>query len=196
MSTKQQILEGARTEFQRNGFAGARMQAISETSGVNKALLHYHFKSKEELFRAVLLQSFAELLPRVLELLGSEMSLQEKLKAVVEFYISQVTKNPELPLFVMTELHRDKNFIKQNIKQVKGFPPNFVQQVNDAVKRGELIACEPGDVIANLMGLCIMPFVARPLLQHMTQKSDDEFMEFIEKRKQHVTELLLRGLFV
>lgn len=53
-ATRQRLLEAAREEFQRHGFAGGRVDAIAESAGVNKRLIYAHFESKAGLFDAVL----------------------------------------------------------------------------------------------------------------------------------------------
>jgi len=51
--TKLKILRAAKTEFANKGFNGARMSSIAAIAGINQALLHYHFESKENLYRSI-----------------------------------------------------------------------------------------------------------------------------------------------
>ena len=69
-NTEQQILDGAHTVFLRHGTSGARMQDIAAEAGVNQALLHYYFRSKERLSEAVFRRAAAQLLPRVIGVMG------------------------------------------------------------------------------------------------------------------------------
>lgn len=195
MTTKERIIKGAREVFQRHGFAGTKMQVIADTCGVNKALLHYHFGTKQELFHAILQQSFAELMPVVFQVLNADTPLKQKLKNFVSLYLENIIKNPELPLFVITELQRNPSFIKKRLKQQRSFPPLIEQQVREAVERGEMIRAEPADIKADLLGLCIFPFIARPIIQHLSGKSNDEYKQFLLERSKHVSELLVNGLF-
>jgi AcrR family transcriptional regulator len=48
--TKDKILVAALDEFAKKGFAGTRVDQIAQAAGVNKAMIYYHFASKEELF--------------------------------------------------------------------------------------------------------------------------------------------------
>ena len=52
--TREAILAAAEEAFAASGFAGATTRAVAERAGVNVATLHYHFGSKERLYRAVL----------------------------------------------------------------------------------------------------------------------------------------------
>ena len=63
--TEQRILEAAQQVFTRDGFDGARMQEIAETAGINKALLHYYFRSKKRLFEKVLEEKMRAFLPEI-----------------------------------------------------------------------------------------------------------------------------------
>ena len=56
INKKGRILEAAKKEFAEKGLEGARMEAIAGRAGVNKALLHYHYSSKENLYKEVLVQ--------------------------------------------------------------------------------------------------------------------------------------------
>ena len=82
--TEQRILEAAHAVFVRRGTAGARMQEIAQEAAVNQALLHYYFRSKERLAEAVFRRAAGELLPRVIDVLGSDAAIEEKVARVVD----------------------------------------------------------------------------------------------------------------
>src|SRR6476659_7741570 len=83
LHTEQRILDAARTVFIRHGTAGARMQEIALEAGVNQALLHYYFRSKERLAQAVFQQLAQRLFPALIETLASDLSLDEKIERLV-----------------------------------------------------------------------------------------------------------------
>jgi AcrR family transcriptional regulator len=64
-ATRGKLLEAARDEFQRNGFAGGRIDAIADRAGVNKRLIYAHFNSKAELFDVVLADNVARVAANV-----------------------------------------------------------------------------------------------------------------------------------
>ena len=102
MTTKEKIIQGATDVFLKKGYTGARMQEIADNCGLNKALLHYHFGTKEVLFKAILTTAFMKLMPMVFASLNSDKPLREKLETTVSLYFDGISKNPALPLFVMT----------------------------------------------------------------------------------------------
>jgi len=196
MKTKDKIIVAAKAEFQQKGLAGARMQEIADRCGINKALLHYHFNSKDELFRAVLIAGIADVFPVLMGTLNATMPLREKLQSVIRLYIDQLSQNPELPRFVLNELAQNPNFIATHFQGLQARPTVFVAQIEAAVQAGEIRSTEPFQLIASLVGLCVFPFMGKPMIQFMSGKNEKEFKQFIEDRKAHVEMLLLDGLFL
>src|SRR5262245_25400754 len=82
--TEQRILDAAHAVFVRRGTAGARMQEIAAEAGVNGALLHYYFKTKERLSQAVFSRAARRLLPSVVEIMASDRELDEKVALVIQ----------------------------------------------------------------------------------------------------------------
>src|SRR6201991_2963463 len=115
--TKERILEAARNVFVHKGMFGARMQDIADEAGINKALLHYYFKSKEKLFEEVLREAAIKLFPRINEIFTSDDSLFTKIELFCEEYITVVLENPYLPLFVLNEMNQDPVYFINKIKE-------------------------------------------------------------------------------
>ena len=78
-NTEQIILKAARKVFTHKGFDGARMQEIADEAGINKALLHYYFRSKDKLFEAIFKEVITTFFPRIISVLTSDLSLFEKI---------------------------------------------------------------------------------------------------------------------
>src|SRR5688572_31479086 len=102
--TEQRILEAARAVFIRRGTAGARMQEIAAEAGVNQALLHYYFRTKDRLAQAVFREAAGRLVPAAMRVLGSDLSLGDKVEGFVHLYIDTVRESPFLPGYVLAEL--------------------------------------------------------------------------------------------
>src|SRR5215475_13062499 len=81
--TEQRILDAAHAVFVRSGTAGARTQEIAKEAGVNSALLHYYFRTKERLAQAVFARAAGQLFPAVLRILGSDAPLDDKVAQVI-----------------------------------------------------------------------------------------------------------------
>ena len=78
-NTEQKILESARNIFHKKGLSGSRMQEIADKAGINKAMLHYYYSSKDKLFDAVFQEAIKRIFPEISKLLNEEMPLFEKI---------------------------------------------------------------------------------------------------------------------
>jgi len=92
--TEQRILDAAEHVFARAGYAGARTKEIADAAGVTKAMIHYYFDSKEQLFRAVLDRILFELIKLVQEVTSLETSRAARLDSFIRGFFDYVTRHP------------------------------------------------------------------------------------------------------
>ena len=196
-TTEQKILDAAKRVFFQKGMAGARMQDIANEAGINKALLHYYFRSKENLHEVIFQQAFGTMMPKVAEIFGREGAFEEKLRAFVDVYISMALSNPFLPMFVLGEMHSGADSIvkKHFLANMQQLPFQKIRQdIQDAAKRGEIMPIEPVQLMLNVMALCLFPFIARPLFQTINQLSDAQYEKLLKARKKEVADFILRSI--
>jgi TetR/AcrR family transcriptional regulator len=193
--TEAKIFEAARTVFHTQGFEGARMQEIADRAGINKAMLHYYYRSKDKLFEAVFRDAAAHVLPRVIGILREDVPLRDKLERLVHAYIDLISANPHLPAFIIQELRRNPEGLSRYVgEQTEGLYPRLAQQIEGAVARGEIRPIAPAHLLANVVALCVFPFIARPMLQAVTGLDDAAYAAFLEARKQEVITFLFAAL--
>lgn len=194
-NTEQRILEAAKKIFIVKGRDGARMQEIADEAGINKSLLHYYYRSKDKLFDAVLTEAFKGILPDVAALMTGDKSVFEKIRLFAASYIESINQNPLLPNFVIHELSRDPMTIVCLIKSSGINPLSFINQVQEEIKEGKINPIDPFHLIVNMISMCIFPFVARPILQHVVFNGDNEiFDSFIEQRKTEIPEFIINSI--
>src|SRR5690554_5197668 len=119
--TEGQILNAAENVFQKKGMDGARMQEIADEAGINKAMLHYYYRSKQLLFEAVFTNAFSLLAPQLNKILNDDSSIEDKVKNFTHNYISFIAKHPYLPNFIIQEMNRNPKFFDK-IQQNTAFP--------------------------------------------------------------------------
>ncbi|PYR76801.1 MAG: hypothetical protein DMF87_17350 [Acidobacteria bacterium] len=90
--TEQRILDAAHAVFVRRGTAGARTQEIAKEAGVNSALLHYYFRTKDRLAAAVFQRATGQLMPVVIRILGSDLEIEQKVEQVIDVERTRVFK--------------------------------------------------------------------------------------------------------
>jgi TetR/AcrR family transcriptional regulator len=199
-NTEEQIFEAAKKVFTQKGFEGARMQEIAEEAGLNKALLHYYYRTKEKLFDAIFAQVFKNFFPRVFSFMGSDKTLFEKIELFVEVYIDLISKNKFIPIFIIGELNRNPDRIvdllghKSGLLESNAFG-NFAKQVEEEIKNGTIRPIKPEHLIVNIVGLSIFPIIARPILQGIIFQNDKKaFQNFLSERKKVVAEFIIQAI--
>ncbi len=194
-STEQKILEAAKQVFMEKGIDGARMQDIADKAGINKALLHYYFRSKEKLFEMIFMEEARKFLPKVTSIMVSELTLFEKVEKFVGEYIDTLLQNPLLPIFILNEINRNP---KEAIKKIFGNQRPPIDKVDELiaklVKKGEIKPIKGYELMVNMVSLCIFPFLARPMVQWVTKTTDEEFLKLMELRKKTVVKFVLDSI--
>jgi len=194
-NNEQKILEAAKTVFQRKGMTGARMQEIADEAGINKALLHYYYRSKQMLFEAVFFQAFSLIAPKLGAVLNSEIALFDKIKHFTKGYINFAMAHPYLPKFIIQELNQNPEFAEKLI-QHNSFPniDIFKNQIETAVKNGKIRAISPEQLFINIMSLTVFPFIGAPLLKGFTKLDEADFKVLIEERKTMVADFIINAI--
>ncbi|MFT3846992.1 MAG: TetR/AcrR family transcriptional regulator [Lacibacter sp.] len=196
-STEERILNAARKEFVANGLAGARMQEIADKAGINKALLHYYFRSKEKLFEKVFIEAMSAFLPRINAIFNSELELLEKVKAFCSEYIDKITENPFIPLFVMNEINKQpEEFVKNMWGSTKPNMKKLLLQIEDAVEKKQIRPIHPAHLMMNVIGMCIFPFIGKPIVQMVMNVSEKQFAQLMQERKTLIPEFVWQSIKV
>jgi TetR/AcrR family transcriptional regulator len=200
---EQRILEAAHRVFLRHGSAGARTQEIADEAGVNKALLHYYFRTKERLAAAVFHRAAAKLMPPVIATLASDATLEDKVRRVVEIELDVLLRHPYLPGYIISELTHNPARAKQFLAALSGVPLEEIvsgpleivgRQIRAAARAGHIRAIAPDEFILNLLSLCIFPFAARPMVQTVLHLDDEGFTRLIARRRRELPTFFLEAL--
>lgn len=182
--TEQKIFEAARYVFQRKGLEGARMQEIADNANIHKSMLHYYYRSKELLFQKVYQLSIMKVMPEIVSLLNEDVSLELKIRKFVAKYIETIQANPDIPLFILHELNKDPNRLKQFIMgQVGKKVEPFLDELRQAAKEGRVVSMPPEQILVNILSLTVFPFIGRPIIQMILGYEGKEFDRFIEERR-------------
>ena len=195
-NTEQRIIEAAQKIFQTKGLAGARMQEIADEAGINKAMLHYYFRTKEKLFDYIFKIASKKIFPRIMQVLSVDSPLEDKIRAFVSEYITFVQAHPYLPLFIIQELSCSPDRLIAIMTEAKTGHniKGFQDQINSEVAQGKIKPIKAEHLIVNMLALVVFPFAAKPLIQFIMGKSEDDYQAFIEERKITVSEFVLNAI--
>jgi AcrR family transcriptional regulator len=201
--TETKILDAAHAVFLRAGTAGARMQEIADEAGVNKALLHYYFRSKERLAAAVFERVARGLFARLGMIAMANVDLEAKVRRIIAVYLDEFTQTPYAPGYLICEMNQNPDRAAQLLTllaPMNGAGPGIpflgalADQIEDRVTAGLMRPIPPRQFLTNLVSLCVFPFAARPMVCAVFHMDDAGFREFIEERKATLPDVFLNSL--
>lgn len=198
--TEEKILISAKKVFYQKGLKGARMQEIADDAGVNKAMLHYYFRSKEKLFDKVFEQSVKSVTPMLMNVFLEHSDLNTKVARLVEMLIDLFLEEPYLSNFIVNELSQNPEKLFLNVLDYEGgligkIIPLINEQIQVEIEKGNVKAgIRPAELIVNIMSLCLLPIMAQTVLQKTLDIDDERMKRFMVKRKQTVTQFVLDAI--
>lgn len=182
-NTAGKIREAARKLFTNKGFGRTTTRDIANEAGINLALLNYYFGSKEELFHEIMFEVVQGFMEQMQVLLNDEHSFEEKVSLFVENYFALLRKQPDLPIFMLSEMRNhpmelaEKLGIAQFLREAA-----FFRELNQRCPEG----IPPVQFFINLISLTVFPFVAKPMILAATGLGETQFDQVIEQRKKLV----------
>jgi TetR/AcrR family transcriptional regulator len=195
INTEYRILDAAKEVFLSKGFDGARMQEIADTAGINKALLHYYFRSKEKLFEAVFEEVLQHLGPVILEFVNEPIPLEVKVWRFVDNYIEIIKKNPKMPLFILNELRvnpgRVLNYL--NIGLLMNVD-SLQKQLNQETEKGGFKWVDARHFMVNMISMTLFPFIGKPLIEKILNIEDADWNEFLNERKKIIPQTIMNWI--
>lgn len=196
--TEKLVLEAAMKVFTQKGYAAARMDDIAKEANINRALLHYYFRGKDKLFDLIFEQKVKEFFSGLGQILFSDRKLEDVIREMVKHEITLIVANPYLPLFVLQELQQSPERLLNHAK-ASGMSPNLILKrfsvlVNDAIRSKTINKIEPGQLLINIMSLCIYPMIAKPVLKSVLELDDKKFDNMMAQRIAQVSEFILLSI--
>ncbi len=185
-TTEKKIKEAARKIFHQKGYAATKTRDIAEEAGINLALLNYYFRSKRNLFDLVMAESFGQFFFSIRSILNDESTtLGQKIDVFAKVYINLLNDNPNLPIFVLSEIQANPEWFQKalglNKKMISSSA--LFRQIQEHLKKVGKEHINAFHVVLNMLAMTIFPFVGRPVLVKLTGMDDAAFHDFVNERK-------------
>jgi AcrR family transcriptional regulator len=180
--TEEKIIASAEKLFYQKGKAGTSMQDIADDAGINRTLLNYYFRSKDQLFEAVFRKALSGFVPDLAALMNTDLSFESYVPALVEKIIDTMLENPHIPIFILQELSSNPKRMPQIIKEMGIDPARTINKMGADFP--SIDGMDPRQVILNLISLCIFPFAAKPVVLDILYEGDNEaYIAAMKERK-------------
>ena len=198
-SKEQQILAAAEQEFLTRGYDGARTTSIAQAAGVTHAMLHYYFRTKEQLFERIVDEKFETMSHSMFAIMGDpSLPIVERIKGGIEAHFDFVAQNPLLPRFVINEIISRPERYDVLYKRVGAIIDNVYRglqsEINRSAERGEIERVDIKMLFISIMSLNIFTFLAYPFMEQIMGELMVNRERFLAERKAENIETILRRI--
>lgn len=190
------ILNAALREFADNGIAGARLQTIADNSGVTKAMIHYYFNSKGNLFNEVFREAYGVVMAGLLDILEADDALFKKIERFVDEATERFHEEPAFTDFIMNALNRNPGNTVALMNDLMDYDAGiFERQLEEAASAYEIAPVEAWQVILNMLSVCMFPYAGRRFMSELlNMESEEQYLERIRQRKGLATDTIINWL--
>ena len=194
--TEEKIFEAATEVFVNKGMDGARMQDIASHAGINKALLHYYFRTKDHLFNAVFEMIARKVLKKFAPVFDDNLSLEDKIRFFFQEHITFLQENPKLPGFILNEINRDPVRVKKLLNNIdfESLWQKLYEQHKDELDKYNINQASLPQIMVSIAALSVFPFAARGLIEGILGKLGIDFNDYIEQRKEFAADFVIRAI--
>ena len=197
--TETAIFRAALTVFARKGKDGARMQEIADEAGINKALLHYYYRSKDGLYEAVFTQVMGHFMSSVERELDGDRPFRDVLRHIIDTYIDEHRAHPGVAQLWMQENLNGapvaRTFLQRQMEEGRETTlARIVRRIARAVEDGEIRPVDPLHTFISVLGASVFFFLGMPTISVLRPDIAENPDITAERRKEHVFDLIYHGL--
>jgi TetR/AcrR family transcriptional regulator len=194
--TEERIFDAATDVFIEKGMDGARMQDIADRAGINKALLHYYYRTKDHLFNAVYEMIAGQMFKKFGPVLDENLTLEQKIRFFLREHITFLQKNPKLPSFILNEIHRNPDRIRKLIQRIdiNKLWNTLESQHREELKRYNITKENLPQFMTTIAGMSVFPFAAKPIIASIMEKMGYNFDDYIEHRKEYAADFIINAI--
>jgi TetR/AcrR family transcriptional regulator len=182
--TEKLIKEKAKILFFQKGLLNATTQEIADEAGVNRALIHYYFRSREQMLDILLDETLQEKKQRVKSILSSDLPFREKIAYYIDAVVDYGLTYPYLENFIISETARHPDKIRDFCSRDKVKSSDLIrQQLEAEISKKKIAPISPEHFMVNLSALCNYPLLAKSVLQTIHGMTDAAYRKFLIERK-------------
>jgi TetR/AcrR family transcriptional regulator len=189
--TERLIKQTAKQVFFQKGLINATTQEIADEAGVNRALIHYYFRSCEHLRDEVYQEAIAETRAKIQAIFDSPLTLRQKISRYLDVFIDRNLDYPYIQNFIITEVTKNPERTQEIFsKKREGFKKNILPQLNEEIANGTIAPISLDHFMTNLMSMCSYPLIAKPIIQNVFGFDNKEYRNFMKERKRIIYRVL------
>jgi TetR/AcrR family transcriptional regulator len=188
--TEQLIKDTARSIFFGEGRFNATTQEIADAAGVNRTLINYYFRSRDNLFNTVFEDAQKQEHERTEAIVFSTKPLKEKILDYLNLYFEQSKEYPYLEIYMVTQMNQ--GCVYKDHESMNRMLDKFYLEIAVEMDKGNIKKMRPEQFLLNFISLTCFPVSMRPLLQETMGFTQEGFDRLIEERKEIIMDLLFK----
>jgi TetR/AcrR family transcriptional regulator len=189
--TEKLIKETAKNIFFKKGHLHATTQEIADAAGVNRALIHYYFRSRELLLDQVFREAIAESRTKINEIFSSALPFKKKISRYLDVFIDRNVDFPYMQNFIITEVTTNPERAQEFLQgKREGFSKTILPQLNEEIANGKIAPISMEHFMTNVMSMCSYPLIAKPIIQNVFGFDDKGYRDFLRERKNIIYRVL------
>lgn len=195
---EEQILLVAKELFMQNGYEGVSTTQVAKAVGCNQALVHYYYRTKQNLFKIICQQEIQKMLKILADIPQEDISFENFIEKIIEAQIGFLKNNPDAPFFIIGELRHNSEVLKMMKELFSEFGKEIVGKIRMFVQmkqsKGELNDVSVEDLLIDIVSLDVMSFVGQVLFTQILEMDSQTQEAFLERRKTHIKKLILSSI--
>jgi AcrR family transcriptional regulator len=194
--TEEKIFDAATVVFEEEGLSGARMQNIADRAGINKALLHYYFRTKDHLFEAVFTKLAQKMFMKFSPIFEKNLSLEDKIRFFFKEHISFMQQNPKLPGFIINEINHNPHRIQKLLRNIdfKRLWSVIQEQHSHELFKYNITEENLPQIMTTIASLSVFPFAAKGIIEVAFDNFGVDFDKYVEERKIFAAEFVIKSI--
>jgi AcrR family transcriptional regulator len=195
---EEQILLVAKELFMQNGYEGVSTTQVAKAVGCNQALVHYYYRTKQNLFKIICQQEIQKMLKILVDIPQEDISFEDFIENIIEAQIGFLKNNPDAPFFIIGELRHNSEVLKMMRELFSEFGKEILSKIRMFVEmkqsKGELNDVSVEDLLIDIVSLDVMSFVGQVLFTQILEMDSQTQEAFLERRKTHIKKLILSSI--
>lgn len=194
LSTKEKIAEAAIRVFTRKGYDGTKTRDIADEAGINVATLHYHHKSKDELFSLVARSAMSEFVEIYYDVFKPGNSLKEIVHGFVDGFTDLFIRKPHVATFCLVESERNPDGFKEII-DFRASSIVLAEELERLTAAGEIRTISVQGFTSALVGMTIYPFITKGTVLYAGEYDEAQFLAFVEEQRRIIPAMIFGYLY-
>ena len=188
--TEKLIKDTAKHVFFTEGRFNATTQEIADAAGVNRTLINYYFRSRNNLFEIVFQDAQTQEHKMMDEIVYSDLPFKEKISQHLDIFFKQSKQYPYLEIYMVTQMNQGNCY--KDKEHMNALLDKFYLEVALEMEKGTIEKMRPEQFVLNFISLMSFPVSMRPLLQETMGFTNESYDKLLEERK----EVIMNTLFI